>query len=76
MDDNVIGFKPKDRSMHEKLTEIFGSSNYITFNFTPSGAVAWWSGEGMTDEQLSYLNKLMDIITTETIKHNTEITTL
>lgn len=71
--DNLISMKPREKTRHEKLTEILGSSNYLTFHFTEAGALAYTFGEGMSDEQLAYLGRMLDIITLETIKANTHV---
>jgi hypothetical protein len=71
--DNIKEFRPKEKTRHEKISDLLGSPNYMLFHFTEAGALAWLSGEGVSDEQLAYVNKVMDIITTETIKNNSEI---
>lgn len=69
----ILEFSAKEKTRHEKISELLGSSNYLTFSFTSSGALAYTFGEGMTDEQLTYINKILDIITHDTLKNNCEM---
>lgn len=64
----VVQFKGKQKTMHEKISEVIGSTNHLTFWYTETGSLCYCFGEGMTEAQLALLNKVIDIITHDTIQ--------
>lgn len=71
--ENVVTFKQREKTQHEKVSELLGVSNYALFFFTESGALCYSFGEGMTNEQLAYMSKMLDIITVDTIQATTSL---
>jgi hypothetical protein len=63
----VLQLKGKEKSTHEKLSEVLGSKNHITFWVTTEGVISYCFGEGMSAEQLVMVSKFLEIIANDTV---------
>jgi hypothetical protein len=71
---NIIPFKPKEKTTHEKITEVFGSPNYLAFYYTANGVLSYRSGDALSAEQLSFVSKILDQMIDESIRDTLKTT--
>jgi hypothetical protein len=74
-DENILEFKTKVKS--KSRGEIFSecvdhSKKYALLWYDESGTLNYMFGNEMTNQELAHINKILDIISTDTIKNNTK----
>ena len=69
---NVLDFKLKDKSHYEKIKEILGSDKFICFWVDGANTIKYNFGD-LTSKDMAYIEKLMSMVTADTIKENTEM---
>lgn len=60
--ENVVEFKLKEKSDHDKLSEILGHDAYLVFYPSPDNILCWRVGTPMSVEKLTFVRAVLDQI--------------
>lgn len=63
--DNIVEFKRKEKSSHEKLTEVLGHDAYLVFYPSPADLLCWRIGTPLSIEKLTFARAVLDQIINE-----------
>jgi hypothetical protein len=65
---DVIEFKLKDETRHDKIAKAIESKEFICFWHNKDGYLSYTIGTDITTEQMAFMEKVLGIVVTDTMK--------
>jgi len=69
---NVLDFKVKDKPHYEKVEELLGTDRFACFWLDGDNNIKFSFGV-LTAKDVAYIEKIISMIATDTIRENTEL---